>query len=270
MIHAFCGTLTREYRKVVTHFRESKEMDQPRLQKPCEPGSLLKKSQGNHRKRGIIIGAIITALLVVGTASALTSCTQAQTRSTTQLAQRVPPARSTRPAFLAEHLTFQGDISGTLTTGADPHPINHTVPIQGQENPIGPNGNYSYPVPTWTQCSDFGSAYFAESPYTASIVGNVGTSRYAVIIKINKNDLAYTKPGTPLNTLKSNQGAVEVYEEGGKNREWEQVVGPAGQGTVIVLHSDRTSGTVDVWLASTDEASDAESALHLQGDWRCG
>jgi hypothetical protein len=246
-------------------------MDQPQLQKPWERGSLLKKLQGNHRKKRIIIGAIVTALLVVGIANALTSCTQAQTSSLTPLTQRVPTARPTQPAFLAERLTFQGDISGTLTTGTDPHPVNHSVPILGQENPIGPNGIYSYPDPTWTQCTDFGSASFAETPYIAVIIGNVGTSRYAVSIKINKNDLAYTKPGTPLKTLDSSQGVVEVYEEGGANREWEQVMGPAGQGAVIVLHSDRTSGTVDVWLAISDEeASDAESTLHLQGDWSCG
>lgn len=243
-------------------------MNQSLLQKPGEPGSPLKKSQEHQRKRGILIGAIVTALLVVGTANALTSCAQAGL--TTQLTQHKLIARSAQPPLLAERLTFQGDISGMLTLGIDPHPVNHSSPILGRENPDGPNGNYSYPVPTWTQCSDFGSAYFAESPYIAAIVGNVGTEFYTVIIKINKNNPAYTKPGTPLKTLESNQGAVEVYEEGGKNREWEQVVGPAGQGVVIVLHSDRTSGTVDAWFAITDEAADTESTLHLQGDWRCG
>lgn len=187
-----------------------------------------------------------------------------------RLTPRVPTARPTQPASLTEHLTFQGDISGTLTAGIDPQPLNQSVPILGQENPLGPNGNYSYAVPIWTQCTDFESASFTGSPYIADIAGNVGTSRYEITIKINKQDLAYTKPGTPLKTVESSQGEVEVYERGGKNREWEQGVGPAGQGATIVLHADRTSGSVNVWLATTDEASEAESTLHLQGDWRCG
>lgn len=245
-------------------------MDQPQLQKPWEPGSPLKKLPGNRHTRGILIGTIVTVLLIIGTASTLTSCTQAQTSSLPQVTQRASTAQPTQPALLAERLTFQGDIAGTLMTGANPQPINHSSPILGHESPLGPNGNYTYPIPTWTQCSDFESASFAGSPYIASIVGDVGTSRYAVMIKINKNERAYTKPGTPLKTLESNQGVVEVYEEGGENREWEQVAGPAGQGAVIVLHSDLTSGTVDVWLALSDEESEAESTLHLQGDWHCG
>ncbi|HEU5376986.1 MAG TPA: hypothetical protein VFV38_16270 [Ktedonobacteraceae bacterium] len=245
-------------------------MEQSQQQKSWEPGLLLKKSPENHRKRGRIIGAIVMVLLVIGTTSALSSCAQTQTGSRTQLTQRVPKARTTQPVFLAEHLTFQGDISGTLTTGIDPQPLNRSVPILGQENPLGPNGNYSYAVPIWTQCTDFGSASFTGSPYIADIAGNIGTTRYEVVIKINKNDLAYTQPGTPLKTLESSQGEVELYEQGGKNREWEQGVGPAGQGAMIVLHPDRTSGAVDVWLAIADEASEAESTLHLQGDWRCG
>ena len=246
-------------------------MNQSHLQKSWEPGSLLHKLQGNHRQRGIFISAITTILLILGTAGVFTSCAQVQTRSLTPLTQHVPTARPAPPASLAEHLTFQGDIAGTLTTAADPKPINHTIPILGQEKPIGPNGNYSYPVPTWTQCTDLASASYAVNPYVADIAGNVGTTRYVVAIKINKDNPAYTKPGTLLQTSENGQGTVDVYEEGGTNREWEQVAGPAGQGVTIVLHADRASGTVDVWLAVADETSEAEqSTLHLQGDWRCG
>jgi len=49
------------------------------------------------------------------------------------------------------------------------------------------------------------------------------------------------------------------------------VYGPALQDTVIVLHTNRVSGTVDAWMATTDQSQkSAESTLHMQGDWHCG
>lgn len=244
-------------------------MGQTQPQEPWKAGLLLKPRWG-RRKRGTVPGAIMITLLVIGIVSVLTGCNQAQTTSTAKRTQPASTSSLAQPAFLAEHLTFHGVMSGTLTTGVDPHPISHDDPIRGLEYPVGPNGNYSYPVPTWTQCSDFGSASFAGRHYIAVIVGNVGSTRIAIIIEINKGNPAYTQPETPLETLASDQATVEVYEAGGQNRRWEPVRGPAGQGQVLVLHADRASGTVDAWLATTDEASDATSTLHIQGDWRCG
>lgn len=169
---------------------------------------------------------------------------------------------------LAEHLSFQGDILGTLTLGIDPRPLTHDNPIPDYVQQ--PNGTFFDPAPSWTQCSDFGSTIGQD--YVAVIVGNVGTRRYAVTVEINEDNPAYTNPGTKLLPGDTNNGgSAEVYEMGGKNRRWQQVYGPVLQDTVIVLYAGRASGTVDAWMATTDQSQKgAQSTLHMQGDWRCG
>jgi hypothetical protein len=149
---------------------------------------------------------------------------------------------------LAEHLAFSGDISGVLLKGAEPHSLTHDNPIPAF---VEQNGTFTAPPPTWTQCSDF-DVSGAGRDYVAVIIGNVGSRRYAVTVEINEDNPAYTKPGTPLRPGTTNLGgSVNVYEIGQQGRQWQQVYGPNQQDTVVVLHADRTSGTVDAWLATT-------------------
>lgn len=206
-------------------------------------------------------------LLVLFTAIALiTGCGDTAAQSSTSGA-RVPTSPSTATP-LAEHLKFSGDVSGVLTTGIDPHPITHDNPLPAY---VEQNGVFTAPAPTWTQCSDF-DVSGAGRDYVAVIIGMVGTKRYAVTAEINEDDPAYTKPGTPLRPGTTNSGGgINVYEVGGQGRQWQQVLGPAGQEpAMIVLHPDRASGTVDAWLATTDQSQKiATGTLHLQGNWRC-
>lgn len=205
-------------------------------------------------------------LLVLATAMALiTGCGTTAPSSTSSVNIPASPRVAAKP--LAEHLTFHGDISGMLTTGIDPHPITHDNPIPDYVQQ--PDGTFFDPAPLRTQCSDFDTSVGRD--YVAVIIGNVGTRRYAVTIEINEDDPAYTKPGTELRPGNINSGgSIEVYEMGGKNRRWQQVYGPALQDTVIVLHTNRISGTVDAWMATTDQSQkSAESTLHMQGDWHC-
>lgn len=202
--------------------------------------------------RRIIGTSVLMAVVVL-----ITGCGVASPSST-------PSA--TKP--LTEHLTFSGDVSGILAAGDEPHPITHNNPIP---NYVEQNGTFFDPAPTWTQCSDF-EVSGAGQDYVAVIVGKVGTGRYAVTVEINEDDPAYTNPGTPLRPGVTNSGgSIEIYEIGGQNRRWQQVYGPAQQEPVISLRSDKTSGTVDAWLATTDQSQKtASGTLHLQGDWRCG
>jgi hypothetical protein len=179
------------------------------------------------------------------------------------------PAPTSTATSLVEHLTFQGDISGMLTAGVNPHPLTHENPVPAYVQQ--PDGTYFDPAPTRTQCADFDVSGFGRD-YVAVIVGTVGTEQFAVTIEINESDPAYMTPGTELLPGNHNSGGgIEVYEIGGQNRRWQQVYGPSGQEPVIVLHADRTSGTVDAWMASTELSQvDATGTLHLQGDWRCG
>ncbi len=206
-------------------------------------------------------------LLVLATVMALiTGCGTTAPSGTSSA--NIPGSPSVAAKPLAEHLTFHGDISGILTMGIDPHPLTHDNPIPDFVQQ--PDGTFFDPAPPWTQCSDFTTS--AGQDYVAVIVGNVETRRYAVTIEINEDDPAYTKPGTELRLGNINSGgSVEVYEMGGKNRRWQQVYGPALQDTMIVLHAKRVSGTVDAWMATTDQSQkSAQSTLHMQGDWRCG
>lgn len=199
--------------------------------------------------------ALITAVVLISGCSA-TATSSALGGSGTS----VMPTVTTTP--LAEHLIFKGDVSGTLTTGVNPRPLNHDNPTTGSP-------------PQSTQCSTFASLPGSDTidDYVAVIVGNVGSQRYAVTIEVNEDNPAYTKPGTQLLPGDTNDGgSVEIYEVGGHNRRWQQVFGPNSQDpAVIVLHADRKSGTVDAWMASTElSQKDAPATLHLQGDWRCG
>jgi hypothetical protein len=180
----------------------------------------------------------------------------------TSNASATPQATATP---LAEHLVFHGDLSGTITTGIDVRPFTHDNPVTNILNQ--PSG------PAFTQCSTFDSMDSGTiDDYTAVIVGMIGNKRYTVTVEINMDDPVWTHPGTTLE-LGNNGigGSVGVYEAGGQNRQWAQVYGPAMQAPVVVLHADRKSGTVDAWMATTDQSmNDATATLHLQGDWRCG
>lgn len=251
---------------IFRHWEETVDPQQPQQYPDPQPP----KPRWSRRKRWRVIGAIVAAFLIIGTINALLSGCEgigntATDTTPTQAAQSKPTAHPTQPPPLAENLTFSGDVSGVLTAGDEPHPITHDNPLPAY---VQRNGTYFDPAPTWTQCADFDSGI----DYVAVIVGKVGTMRYAVTVEINKDNPAYTKPGTELRPGNINSGGgVHVYEMGGKNRRWQQVYGPAQQDTVIVLHADRVSGTVNAWLATTDQSQKiASSTLQLQGDWRCG
>lgn len=253
---------------------------QPQPQKPWEPG-LPPKQRWSRRKKWTIISAIVAAFLIIGTVNAIISggrgiLNQEQPTPTYNVAQQANQptggikltAKPTQIISLSEHLTFSGDISGVLTQGDNPGPLTHDNPIPNYIQQ--PDGSFFDPAPTLTQCSDFDSGVGQD--YVAVIVGKVGTMRYAVTVEINEDNPAYTNPGTALRPGNTNMGgSVTVYEIGGKNRRWQQVYGPALQDTVIVMHTDKVSGTVDAWMASTDlSQKEASSTLHVQGNWRCG
>lgn len=199
--------------------------------------------------RGLVLLVLMTAVILIS------GCTANDAAGI-----GLTPAATLTP--LTENLTFKGDISGTLTTGIDARLLNH-------DNPT------SDAAPRFTQCSTFASLPGSDTidDYVAVIVGTVDGKRYAVTVEINMDDPAYTKPGTQLLPGDTNMGGgIQVYEVGGQNRSWIQVFGPALQEpAVIVLHPDRKSGTVDAWLASSNQSQlDATATLHLQGGWRCG
>lgn len=176
------------------------------------------------------------------------------------------------PIPLAENLTFKGDIAGTLTAGIAPRPLTHDDPMPALATAT--DGSFVEPPPRFTQCSTFDAIGGGTlDDYLAVIVGNVGAKRYAVVVEINMDQPAYTKPGTQLLPGDTNTGgSVNVYEVGGKNEVWQQVFGPNLQeAAVIVLNANRKSGTVNAWMASADlSQKDAPATLHIQGDWRCG
>lgn len=241
--------------------------------------------RGNRRKDRIAV-ALVLALLIVGIASVLSGCNQdindqaqvtptagrTQQASPTRPTRQLPTARPTQLPILPEHLIFQGDISGTLTAGINPLPLTNNDPAEGS---VPTNGGYYDSAPTATQCAKFNSLY-GSNPFTtpdtyiAVIVGQVGAMRYAITLEIDMNDWAYTTPGTSLSPLQSIYGLVNVYEIGGQKRLWESVFGPGMQGGSITLNPNRTSGTVNTWLATDDKAPVTNSTLHLQGNWRCG
>jgi hypothetical protein len=209
------------------------------------------------------------SLALVASLALFSGCGTPAASNTSSANTLASPTVSAMP--LAEHLTFQGDITGVLTEGLFPHPLthNHPVPDYVQE----PDGTLFDPAPSLTQCADVSANDITLEPdYLAVIVGNVGTKRFAITIEMNEDDPAYTKPGTQLLPGDTNSGgSVEVYEMGGQNRRWQQVYEPALQDTVIVLNASRVSGTVDAWMASTDQSQKgAASTLHMQGNWRCG
>ena len=262
-------------------WQQPKDPPQERWQQPFPsqpqpyypPPSPMMQPPPPRRKRRIwlwIIGIIIV-LVVIGSLSNHGSSqpsTTTRTAPASTSSANIPASPSVAVNPLAEHLTFHGDISGVLTTGIDPQPLTHNDPIPNYVQQ--PDGTFFDPAPLWTQCSDFDTT--AGRDYVAVIVGNVGTKRYAVTIEINETDPAYTNPGTELRPGNINSdGSVEVYEMGGINRRWQQVYGPALQDPVIVLHTDRVSGTVDAWMATTDQSQkSAVGTLHIQGNWRCG
>jgi hypothetical protein len=205
------------------------------------------------------------ALLVLMTAMVLLS------GCSTGAASNTPVTPQATAVPLAEHLTFHGDIAGTLTAGVNPRPLTHNNPTPDFVEQ--PDGTFFDPAPKWTQCSTFDSNNTGTiDDFVAVIVGTVNGKRYAITVEINMDDPAYTKPGTELQPGDTNTGgSVEVFEVGGQNRRWQQVFGPNLQDTTTVLHTDRKSGTVDAWMASTDlSQKNATATLHLQGDWRCG
>lgn len=239
---------------------------QNQIQIPLEPGPPPKK-RWSRSKKWKVTGIVIAVLLVIGLINGIISGGKGIGDQGNDSQPTSTPTQAAQP--LVENLTFQGDISGTLTTGINPQPLTHSDPIPDLVQQS--DGTYSEPAPTNTQCSDFDSGYGQD--YIAVIVGNVGTMRYAIAIEISESNPAYTKPETALHLRGSrdDQGSVEVYEMGGKNRRWQQVYGPALQDTTIVLHTDRASGTVDTWLATNDQSmNDASSTLHMQGEWKCG
>lgn len=213
----------------------------------------------------LIAGCLLFAsLLACGESSTSGTATNASTPPPTSAPTHVPA-----PQPLAEHLTFSGDVSGVLLAGDSPGSLTHNNPIPTYI--ANSDGTYSEPAPASTQCSDFDSGYGQD--YVAVIVGNVGThGRYAITIEINEDDPAYTKPGTPLKPGTTNSGgSVEVYQSALQGKRWLQVYGPNEQDTVIVLHPDRRSGTIDAWLATNDQSQkEATETLHMQGSWRCG
>ncbi len=205
------------------------------------------------RRRGLAPLVLMTAVVL------LTGCGDVSASTTLS-------GNTTSTTPRTEHLTFAGDVAGTLTTGIDPRPITHENPLPGLVTQA--DGTYFDPPPRFTQCSTFASLPGSDTidDYLAVLVGTVNG------VEINMDDPAYKTPGTALHPGDNNSGgSVEVYEVGGQNRRWQQVFGPASQEPVIVLHADRASGTVDAWMATTDQSQKSATAtLHLQGDWRCG
>ena len=213
-------------------------------------------------KRYVVL--VCATLVLIGS---LFACGETSRATTPPLAPTlIPTSHVTLP--LVEHLAFSGDVSGVLVAGDAPRPLTHDNPIPTYV--ANSDGTYTAPAPMWTQCSDFDSGVGQD--YVAVIAGNVGHARYALTIEINEDNPAYTKPGTPLSPGTTNSGgSVEVYQSAVTGKRWQQVYGPNGQDTVIVLHPDRTSGTIDAWLATTDQSQkDATATLHMQGSWRCG
>lgn len=91
--------------------------------------------------------------------------------------------------------------------------------------------------------------------YVAVIVGTIGARRYVVAIDVDENDPAYMKPGTELQVGYLNPaGGIEVCEVGGQNRRWTPVKNSGVQDTVIVLHADRNSGTLDAWMITSGQS----------------
>lgn len=217
--------------------------------------------------RGLVLVVLMIAVVLLGGCSAASASNTPSSGNTP-----VSPTPTATPMARTEHLTFQGDIAGSITTGIDPRPLTHSNPTPDYTQQ--PDGSFFDPPPRWTQCATFDALNSGTlNDYMAVIVGMVGTHRYVVAIEVNMDDPAYTKPGTKLYPGDINSGgSVEVYEVGGQNRRWQQVSGPASQEpAVIVLHADRASGTVDAWMATTDQSQKiATATLHLQGDWRCG
>jgi hypothetical protein len=179
------------------------------------------------------------------------------------------PAATLAP--LTQHLVFKGDISGILITGVDVRPLTH-------DNPAGvpteqADGTFFVPPPSLTQCATIDTLNSGTlNDYLADIVGTVGTQRYAIEIEVSMDDPAYTKPGTKALLPDNFTGSVQVYEVGGQNREWVDTFSPTLQNSVVVLHADRKSGTVDAWMdsAALPQNGGAPATLHVQGDWRCG
>jgi hypothetical protein len=198
--------------------------------------------------RGAVVLCAVTLLAVLGAGCAADSTVGAS----------ATPSVTATP--LTEHLMFHGDIAGTLTAGLDVLPPTHDNPLD-------------VPPPRSTQCSTFDSNNTgALDDYVAVIVGVIGGTRYAVVIEVSTDNPGYTKPGTTVSLPDNLIGSVSVYELGGQQREWDVVLGPSEQFTVVVLHADRKSGTVDAWLVWPNGQSikGLTGTLHLQGDWRCG
>ncbi len=214
--------------------------------------------QGGYRVLGrtaVVRGPMVLCVVVL---LGITGCAADSTVS----ASATPNATATH---LAEHLTFHGDISGTITAGLDPRPLTHDNPLQGLVQQ--PDGTH------WTQCSTFDSNNTGTLDYyVAVIVGTIDGKRYAVTIAVSTDNPAYTKPGTAVRFPNNFSGSVGLYEAGGQHRQWSVVFGPSEQVSVVVLHADRKSGTVDAWLVwlNGQSLNGLTGTLHLQGDWRCG
>jgi hypothetical protein len=212
----------------------------------------------------------VNAFIIVGCLGGLIYSVQSGTPSTNVPLIAHTPIKTSPKATstsLAEHLTFTGDISGVLETGENPRPLTHSNPIPDY---VQKNGTTFEPAPTWTQCADFDSGFGQD--YIAVMVGNIGTMQYAITVEISKDDPAFKNPGTPLKPGNvSSKGGIELYEVSGAERRWRQVYGPSQQEPTIVLNNNRISGTVDTWLATTDQNQKfAQGTLYVQGSWRCG
>jgi len=189
----------------------------------------------------------------------------------TSNAPAIPQATATTATPLTEHLTFSGDLSGTITAGLDPRPLMHYNPFPDATEQ--PDGSFSVPPPRFTQCSTFDAMNLGTlNYYVAVIIGVIGGQRYAVAFEILMDNAGYTHPGTPVSLPNNVNGSVVVDEVGGQNRVWSDVLAPSYQSSAVVLHPDRKSGTVDVWLVFPNgrSLSGLTGTLHLQGDWRCG
>jgi hypothetical protein len=128
-------------------------------------------------------------------------------------------------------------------------------------------------VPRSTQCATFaalpGSDTIDDS--LATIVGIVGGEEYSISIEVLLDNPGYTHPGTPVTLPDNLSGSVDVFEIGGQHQQWLDNFGPATQNSVVVLHLDRKSGTVDAWLANGNQNQiGATATLHVKGSWRCG